>query len=291
MRMPTTMELLMKNVFPLFFALFFLSSTVMVSGCSNSSDSGLDTQNSLNSIDLTGTWIVENETETYKTDTGEYLSSDFVRFKYVLEETNIGVKYDRCWEYGATSPYGIKAEYHFYMNPSDNGFSLQDDGSLKRITEFERDYQPGFNFRSIENLTKISDQVSVDNGTFVLNGPIANAEYDHVCLWQAHSNIGDSRTIEILTPFDNDSLSLRFDFQGDITPGTYQYTNYYDPSPVTIDISSNSDAFWAQVDSNILAASNVEVVIIESNNTKISGTYTLTGQDAGMYSGEFEMIF
>ena len=263
-----------------------------IAGCSNSSAPDSDTQNSLNSTDLTGTWLINSETEIYKTDTGEYLSSDFLRFMYILEETNVGVKYDRCWEYGTNSSlYGIKAEYHFYMNPSDNGFSLQDDGSLKRIIEFERDYQPGFNFRSIETLTKVSDQVSVDNGTFVLNGPISSAEYEHVCLFQGHSNIGDRRTIEIVTPFDNDSLSLHFTFQGDITPGTYQYTNYYDPSQVTIDISSNSAAFGAQVNSNTLAASNVEVVIIESNSAKISGTYTLTGQDAGMYSGEFEINY
>ena len=274
----------MKTVIP-----FLL--TLVIAGCSNSSDSDPDTQNRLNSIDLTGTWLINSETETYKTDTGEYLSSDFVRFKYVLEETDVGVKYDRCWEYGDVSPYGIKTEYRFYMNASDNGFSLQDDGSLKRITEFERDYQPGFNFKSIETLTKISNQVSVDNGTFVLNGPIVSAEYDHVCLWQVHSNIGDRHTIEVVTPFDNDSISLHVDLQGDITPGTYQYTNYNDPSQVTIDISSNSAAFRDQVSSTTLAASNVEVVIIESSSAKISGTYTLTGQDAGMYSGEFEIIY
>lgn len=273
----------MKSAIPLFLAF-------IISGCSSNSES--DTQNSLSNIDLTGTWVIENEIETFKTDTGEYLSSEFTRFKYVLEETDIGVKYDRCWEYGgASSPYGIKTEYNFYMNPSDNGFSLQDDGSLQQITEFERSSEPGFNFRSTATLTKVSNQVSVDNGTFVLNGPISNTEYSHICLWEGYRNIGGRHQISINTPFDSDSLSLSLSFQGNITPGTYQYTNYNDASQITIDVTSNADLFWTQINSNILAPKNVEITIIESTTSKISGTYTFTGQDEGMYSGEFEMIF
>lgn len=259
-------------------------------GCEKkSSESGNEI--SLTDINLTGTWIAVNETKTYKTDTGEFLSSDFVKLKYVLEDTDVGVKYDRCWEYGGISLYGIKTDKHFYMNTSENGYSLTEDGSLQQTSEFVREYQPGFNFESIVTLRKVSEEVSIDNGTLVLDGPISHAEYDQVCLWQVDYSIGDGRTVELIVPFDTDSLSLRFELRGDIAPGTYQYTDQGYNSPVRIDVISNSDIFWNQINTNTLGATNVSVTVTESTAKKFSGTYTFLGQDQGDYSGEFEIIY
>lgn len=170
-----------------------------------------------------------------------------------MEDTDRGVKYSRCVDYGDAPHYGVKAEKHFYMSTSDNGYSLQADGSLVQTTYISYDYRPGFNYTSIATLRKESNDVSIDNGTFVINGPITNAEYNHVCLWHAYANIGDRTTTEILVPFDDDSLSLRLELQGEIFPGTYAYAQRYDESQVRLDVMSNSTLYWNLAGSNTLS--------------------------------------
>lgn len=242
-------------------------------------------------LDLSGTWLMAAETRMSKIETGEYLSSDFTKFRYILEDTDNGVRYDRCWTYGdALAPYGIKTETRFYMDVTKEGFKLQSDGSLQQSWTYELERRPGLSFTSIETLVKLSDDVEFDGGTFVLNGPISLEEYSHVCVWHTYSSIGNRRTIEILTPYDDDYASLNFRLIGDVAEGVYEYATYNSAKEVEINVSSSATKFWEQVGSNGLFPSDVAVNILESTSDRMSGSFSFIGQDSGQYDGQFEIF-
>lgn len=242
-------------------------------------------------LDLSGTWLVTVETRMLKIETGEYLSSDFAKYRYFLEDTENGVRYEPCWTFGDFyAPYGIKTEQHFYMELNKSGFELQSDGSLQQVSTYEREYAPGFSFTSIETLTKLSNSIEFDGGTIVLNGPITVEEHQHVCAWQVYSNIGVRRTIEISTPFDDDYISIRLTFFGDIVEGAYTYADYTSAKEVEIDVSSGARRFWEVTGSNGLFPTDVTVNIMESTSERLSGTYSFTGQDSNLYDGQFEVF-
>ena len=287
----------MKNIKYLVVAGLLLS----LFGCDSDGDgrrnNQVDSSNSENlnfqSLDLSGTWRMVNEERRVRIDTEEYISSTFVEFRYVFEDTGSGVKYDRCWEYGDFySPHGVKTDEHFYMSPndpSDTGFTIQDKDTLVKVTTYENEWEPGFRFESIQTLTKISSDVDVDSGTFILNGPISIEEYSHTCTWQVSSNVGESKTLEFLVPYDDGNINFHFRLTGEIVVGSYYYNEYWESEQVNFDINSTADAFWDTVGSNTLSAEDVTINIIESSDAKLSGTFSLLGQDNERYSGEFEI--
>jgi len=258
-------------------------------GC-NSSDNWVpdDGDSSIEDIELTGTWLMSNEIERYKTSTDEYLSSTYISESYLLEETDKGVKYESCRRYGGIPNYGIKTKEHFYLNPIDNGFILNGGGVLEQRSEYTNEWEPEFYYKSIQKITKITDVSVIDNGTLIVNGPISIEEYSHVCIWEVSYSVGNKRAFEIMVPFDDSYVSFRLDAYDEIVAGTYDYTTPYSDSLVRVDLSSNATAYWDIVESNTLSPSSVSLNLIEYNGTKISGTFSFTGQDEGSYSGEFE---
>ena len=261
-------------------------------GCGGSGGSGDNAPVAVDlvQIDLSGTWVVVNEIRKRKANTGEYLSSEFIEFKFILEDTDDGVKFDRCWEYGGIySPYGIKTNERFYMDSSDEGYVLVSNDTLRQISNYEDDFQPGFDFESISTLSKIAEGVEVDDGVFVLSGPVSVDERDNVCAWQVYSNIGVFRTIEVIAPYENGSILLNISLIGDITEGEYQYSDFWDVGPVKIDVTSSVEAFWDQTGSNTLAPENVIIDFSISSEDFMSATFSFLGQDGGDYAGEFEV--
>ena len=250
---------------------------------------------SFESLDLTGTWRMVSEERRTRIDTGEYIYSTFSELRYVFEETDSGVKYSRCFEYGDFySPYGVKTNEHFYMSPgdaSDTGFTIQDKDTLKRVKEYENEWEPGFRVESIQTLTKISSDVDIDSGTFILNGRITIEEYNHTCTSYSYSNVGELRNIQFSVPYDDGKISLHFTLIGEIAEGNYYYKDYSESEEVYLDISSTADAFWDIVGSDWLFAEDVTVNVIESTEAKLSGTFSLLGQDNERYTGEFEIFF
>lgn len=247
------------------------------------------------SLDLTGTWFLVQEERRTKIDTGEYISSRYFEYRYVFEDSANGVKFNRCWEYGDFHwRYGVKTAEHFYMAPNDpldNGFTIKDKNTLEKVTTFEYDSEPGYSFESIQTLTRVSDAVDIDSGTFILSGPIDIAEYNHVCTWQVSSNIGESRTLELLVPYNEGYISMHFELVGEVTAGNYYYNKYWETTEISLDVFSNTAAFWDTVGSNLLGAEDVTINIIDSTSEKLSGTFSLLGQDNENYSGEFEVFF
>lgn len=265
-------------------------------GSSNgSSVEGPDDGLTFQSLDLTGTWLVTNETRRTRIDTGEYISSSFSRYRYVLDDGENGVRQDECWKYGDVySGFGVKTDENFYMNPGDAGdagFKIVDNNTLVRVSEYESEWEPGFSLKSISTLKRISDGVSVDSGTFVLNGPISLTEYSHVCVFRNESSLGEVVSLQVLMPYEDSQISLNLRLVGAVPPGTYYYNRYWESEEIDLDINSNARSFWEIVGSNTLAAEDVTVNVIESSEEKISGTFDFLGQDEERYSGEFEVFY
>lgn len=246
---------------------------------------------SISSMDLSGTWLMTVETRMSKIETGEYLSSRFSKFRYVFDDTENGVKFDECWTYGSPVPsYGIKTDTRLYMNLSDSGFTLQSDGSLKQTDNHELNHTTGFSYENVRSLVKLSDDIEFDGGMFVLSGPVSIEEHNQVCVLQSHLSIGLGRTIIITVPYDEEYISLNLEFFDGIDVGVYEYENDFDSKEVILRIGSRAKQFEEIVGNSSLFPSNVSLNIAESTSQRISGSYSFTGYDSGLYEGQFEVF-
>ena len=177
-----------------YFLLLILSFTLF--GCGSDKSVNDEASLSLQETDLTGTWVMVDEIRSTNVISGEYLSSQYFEYRYVMEEKEDGVRFNRCWEYGGFNELtGVKTNKRFYLNLSDPGFTLNSDGELEQVSSFERSWEPDFTFQSVKTLRKISDDVEIDSGSYILNGPVSVEEYEHVCAWQVHSSVGSIRVI------------------------------------------------------------------------------------------------
>ncbi len=279
----------MKFCFLVIF-MFFLSGCELVDDDSSSKE-GEGKILSFNGTDLSGTWLSTIETRETKIATDEYLSSDYFESQYILEDTNRGVVFNECWEYGGIeTPYGIKTDQHFYMNTQESGFTLQADGSLQQSTIYEREYSPGLSYEAIQTLTRLSDEVDLDSGTFVLRGPVSVEEYSHVCTFINTSNIGNTRTYQLTIPYDNGYINFSLRLIGNVSTGTYVIDDYYNENAVVIDIYSNSTLFEQTMNSAGVGYQNAAVNIIELNDHTISGSFEIVDENGIEHTGEFEML-
>jgi len=274
--------------------LALLLSLCFISGCGSGSDDGTEVDLvSLNDIDLTGTWGFISERRTTKISTGEYLSSYFFTRTIIFDDNKDGVEYSYCWDYGEESSNGIKTDKSLYLSTRDETYKLQKDGTLQSIIYGEDEYEPGFTFETITTLSRISDETLLDNGTFILNGPISVEEYSHICVARQFSNIGTYRSSHLLTRYGDSVMELRLDMQGEVNAGQYQYEYRYSAGykPLQLGVTSEASEFWAEVNSNTLSPGDVTVNISEISEARLMGTFDFIGQDDGSYSGEFEIVY
>jgi len=270
--------------------LLLLSISFILLGCGSDQGISEEQPHSLQETDLTGTWVMTNEVRRTNVITGEYLSSEYFEYRYIMEENDNGVNFNKCWEYGGFKVLtGVKTSQHFYMFLAESGFALSSDGVLKQVSSLERSWEPDFNFESVKTLRKLSDGIEIDSGSFILNGPVSVEEYDHVCAWQVYSNVGSRRTLEIIVPYGSTHLSLHFLLIGEIPTGEYYYADSWEAESIIIDVLSNDSLFRDQRGTNTLSPDNVTINIVESNDEKMVGTFAFMGQDNGSYNGQFEI--
>lgn len=271
-----------------------LFSLCLISGCSSdNSDVTKVEEIALTDIDLTGTWEFVTETRTTKISTGEYLQSDFYTGTMLFDDNENGVQFNECHDYGGAASYGIKTDKNLYLHIWDDGYKLLKDGRLQKISASENEYQPGFSFETITTLSKISEEILLDSGTLILNGPVSVEEYNHVCLSQYYSNIGVSKSVELFARYGDSYLSLRLDMVDEISAGQYQYEYRYNGihKPLLLDVYSGASEFDAVVNSNTLSPGDVTINVSEISEERLMGSFDFIGQDDGSYSGEFEVVY
>ena len=270
--------------------ILLLSLFFSLLGCGSGQSVNSETSNSLQETDLTGTWVMVNEIRRMNAITGEYLSSKYVEYRYVMEEKENGVVFNKCWDYGGgNESIGVKVNDYFYMDFSDVGLSLNNEGELKHVSSFEKSSEPDSTFQSVKTLRKISDNVQIDSGSYILNGPVSIEEYEHVCVWQVRSNVESTRTVQMIVPYGNTQITLHFWLIGSIQTGEYYYNDSSESEAIEIDIISNDRSFSDQVGTNSLWPQNVSINITESSDLKMTGTFAFIGQDNGSYNGQFEV--
>lgn len=241
-------------------------------------------------LDLSGTWVEFWESKRFKADTDEYLFSSLGEYHFVLDDTAQGLRIDACREYGRLSSlYGVKTQQRVYFDIHEDGYTLQNDDSLIRSSRRESEWEPGFYFEEISTFRRLSREVEIDHGTFILRGPINIEQYAHVCVGKYYSNHGIGYTYSLSVPFGDEHITFTLDTIGEIAEGRYAYEGDWVTEAVRVDVYSNAKQFDEIVGSNTLYPRNVTVDITEFSKDRLSGTFSLTGQDDGLYSGEFEM--
>ena len=100
----------------------------------------------------------------------------------------------------------------------------------------------------------------------------------------------DGKIYDIVIPYDDSMLTLSLLTQSNpaVGPVTYTLATSSD-SPIRLDVSSQSTAFWNIVGSNTLSLGTTNINIIESTDSILSGTYSFTTNDNLNYDGEFLM--
>ena len=279
--------------------LIILNISIFTFGCGGSDNSASNDSNepdeqefiAVSDVDLTGTWLNTSATEMYKEETGEYLSTNYVKYKYVLDDTANGVKNERCWELGGSAGYGVKTLEHYYISVYEEGFSLLDTNTLVRQSEYTDEYRPGFIFKVKETLERLSTDTLVDDGELVISGTnVSVNESDNVCYWHVKSTLGTTQTIEVLVPYLDDYLSFSIRFFGDLQVGQYAFEEYnYQNQIVDVNVYSGARGFWDSVGSNILAPDAATVVITAAEPKYLEGNFSFVGQDMESYTGSFNI--
>lgn len=259
-------------------------------GCNHSNNESSSEPESIRNMEIDGLWLMSSEQQTYKESTGEYLSSSFISRTYIFEETERGVKFDKCIDYGGLSSYGIKTDEHFYLYANENGFYLNVDNILEQQTEYSYELQPEFTYKSIVHLTKMSDVQTIDSGTLIINGAVTLEQYSHLCIWEVSYSHGYGRVFELLSPFGDDDLSFRLEINDVISPGVYQYDKNANDNLVEISITSFATEFRDDTGTSWLYPKTATIEFIEYNDVKISGIYSFVDENDVAYSGEFEFF-
>lgn len=246
---------------------------------------------SIQDVNLTGTWKMTKAEDVYKDSTGEYLYTTYTEQTYVLADTADGVKYERCFEVGGRAPYGVKTATRFYMNVNDNGFTLVNPDQLVQYSQYTQDSNPGFTYKATTTLERISSDAVTDNGQLVLSGANANVnETNTVCYFYVYKNLGTDRHLEVIVPYDDETLAMTMDYSGDLKVGSYSYVQYNNNNQIySFGVDSNSTAFETAVNSNTLAPSQASITITHTANSLLEGSFSFIGQDAENYTGSFSI--
>ena len=246
-------------------------------------------------LNVTGTWKHTQVHKYYNVASNEYLGSNFIEMSLIFKEELEGIKYYPCWGNVGNGAGVGKTETQIitdvdsvfsktFIKGVDGSYSTQE---VKNIP-VEGDDTVYYNQSFV--LSKKSNEIIIDNGLLILNGPISVTEYNHACVVLHYSNIDDGKIYDIVIPYDDSilTLSLLTQLNPAVGPVTYTLATSSD-SPIRLDISSQSTAFWNIVGSNTLSLGTTNINIIESTDSILSGTYSFTTNDNLNYDGEFLM--
>ena len=140
-------------------------------------------------------------------------------------------------------------------------------------------------------LSKISNDVIIDKGLFVLAGPVETSQFNHICLVRHYANDSLGKAYSLYVPYDDDSLVFDIGFLSKLMVGPITYIrNEVGATLLDINIYSSSTAFMNIVGSNTMQINAADLNIIESTESILSGTFSFIDINSSEnYSGEFQM--
>lgn len=262
---------------------------VLLSACTD--DSNVQDQINVLEMDLSGTWLLVNETHYYNTDTKDYLYSNYYESTLIFQDNGRTVSYNRCYDYGVhTGSVAIKSETHFYLNINENGFTPQEDGSFYFELPVENDpYRPNLDIVRATSLSLISTEVLLDNGLLSITGPISANEDSQVCINQQYNNISDGESYDILIPYDNDYLYVSISSTQKLEVGTYEFTDDFQSFPIySFSITSLANTFQTNVGHYFVLPATATIVITEATENSYTGTFEFIYNENN-YNGSFEI--
>ncbi|MEE9492776.1 MAG: hypothetical protein V3W04_05300 [Gammaproteobacteria bacterium] len=267
----------------------FLMCTIILSACKHQSDD--DDVSNLLAQNLSGTWLNSAEIEVYDISTRDYLYTFFEARTYIFQDSGGFVEISNCASFGETDYLATKTVDSLSFDSSGEAiFTLIENGQLVRKKEGVT--PPGQNtlWKLRSTLSKVSNEITVDNGALELIGPISVAEHDHVCVGQNIFSTGDDSTYYISVPFDTGKISLQFRLSAPLMTGSHEFVRFSDIGVFSgFSIASNSDQFLLATGTHWLLPDSANIEITDSSVDNIEGSFSFIGIGGENYSGSFQL--
>lgn len=263
-------------------------------GGSSGADNDVAPVESLDQVDLSGTWEILVETKNYNKTTGDYLYSDFRARRIVFEDTAVGVHFRECMEDSDGNSYGVKSGGKLYLSMYEEGYAYLGNNRFDRIGPIE-EYPAWWGMAAIQlyqtrtTLTKVSDDVLDDAGYLEFSEPFAINEQARVCVEQYYANLGQSRGVAIHARYGDYQLefSVGSDTGWPVGEHVVTYTDegnpavryaYLDVSPALLESTTGFD---------YIGATSGTIRIDESSADELSGSFDLVDDKDIMFKGSF----
>jgi hypothetical protein len=247
-------------------------------GSSSRDDAVVD---SLDSVDLNGSWEVMVETRSYNKTSRDYLYSNFNTERLILEDTPVGVRFRRCSEdFDVYSRFGVRSNGKLYLDLNEDGYTYLGNQRFERAGALEEvPWGPTNNLQqTVVTFTKLSENVENDAGTLEFSEPFAFSEDVRVCVQQNYANIGLEKRLNIEARYNDYSVLLSLRSASEWPIGTYSWERFSE---------NNTGITDAYIDASYEL---LESTIGFSNTFARSGTITISEHSAAELSGSFELI-
>jgi len=263
--------------------------TTILSACEHESDD-VNISNLLEQ-DLTGTWLVNTAAEVYDVSSGDYLHTFFEARVYIFQDSGQFIEVSQCSNFGEIDSLGTKTTDSFDFDSfGEVVFTRTENGQLVRVIEYEVPYNPDLFVKQRGTLSKISNNITTDNGALELIGPISVVEDNNVCVAQNIFSTGDNSTYYIIVPFDTGNISLQFTVKAPFAVGHHEFVKFSDVGVFSgFGISSSSDEFLLTVGTDSLFPDFADIEITDVSSDNIGGNFSFIGIDGGNYSGTFQL--
>ena len=277
--------------------LVLISVVVILVGCGGSSSHHSSEEpvvESLESVDLTGTWEVKTETRYYNITTNDYVYSQFNTNRLIIQDSAPGVLFRRCeLEFGPYSNYGVKVGNRLYLGLSEDGYDYLGGNQFRQVgviqqNQWSSEYYK-LEYQYVVTLTKISDEVRDVAGALVLEAPWANTPDVRTCVSEYYASVGVKRTFFIQTVEGDNSLSFGISSESDFPVGTYQWEEYSQSNTEILDVSVEVpyELFESVTGSYYTRPKSGEVTISENSSDVLAGSFDLIDENGIEFKGSF----
>lgn len=261
-------------------------------GGSSGAENDVAPVESLDQVDLSGTWQVLVETKNFNKTSGDYLYSDFSTNRLILEDTTAGVRFRRCIDdFNVYSPYGVKSGSKLYLALYEDGYSYSGNNRFERVGPMEE-----YSWEPVKQLhqtrvviTKLSDDVKDDAGYLEFTEPFALDEQTRVCVEEHYSSIGHGRSVEIGARHGDYRLSISLESNTAWPTGAHAWERY---SEDNIDITD----VWLDASTELLESTigfgntysrSGIITLSESSDRALSGSFNLIDENDVVFEGNF----